>query len=85
VWRAARSISADGGVVAEGRLFIGQEREGSPGELDGFRRIPPEAGEPRPHGRGEPQQNPAVLTVAFASLLGFFQEGFGVVRPAGDH
>ena len=47
--------------------------------------VPPEAGAPGPDGRGEPQQKPAVLPVDFGRLLGFSQEGFGVVRTAGDH
>ena len=66
-------------------LSVGQQREAPAGELDGFWRVPPEAGAPGPDGRGEPQQKPAFLPVGFGGPLGFFQEGFGVVRPAGDH
>jgi hypothetical protein len=67
------------------RLSLGQQREAPAGELDGFRRVPPQAGAPGADCRGEPQQKLAVLPVAFGRPLGFFQEGFGVVRPAGDH
>ena len=63
----------------------GQEREGPPGKFHGFGRVSPEAGAPGPDGRGEPQQEPAVLPGSLRRPLGFFQEGFGVVRPAGDH